>query len=159
MNSWGRENDSERERLSLPARLFIQLIKSYQLFVSPRSGPCCRYTPSCSQYAIDALRIHGAFKGLFLAVWRIMRCNPFSKGGYDPVPNKTSEKKLNLMRFFRCRKAAGLRTASFFSDFRRLPNSVRIARKQRNAAANFGFYRAEQHIMTASFPSARVKTN
>ena len=93
MNSWGRENDSERERLSLPARLFIQLIKSYQLFVSPRSGPCCRYTPSCSQYAIDALRIHGAFKGLFLAVWRIMRCNPFSKGGYDPVPNKTSEKK------------------------------------------------------------------
>lgn len=100
MNSWGRENDSERERLSLPARLFIQLIKSYQLFVSPRSGPCCRYTPSCSQYAIDALRIHGAFKGLFLAVWRIMRCNPFSKGGYDPVPNKTSEKKLNLMRFF-----------------------------------------------------------
>lgn len=100
MNSWGRENDSERERLSLPARLFIQLIKSYQLFVSPHSGPCCRYTPSCSQYAIDALRIHGAFKGLFLAVWRIMRCNPFSKGGYDPVPNKTSEKKLNLMRFF-----------------------------------------------------------
>ena len=86
MNSGGRENDSERARLSLPARLFIQLIKSYQLFVSPRSGPCCRYTPSCSQYAIDALRIHGAFKGLFLAVWRIMRCNPFSKGGYDPVP-------------------------------------------------------------------------
>lgn len=100
MNSWGRENDSERERLSLPARLFIQLIKSYQLFVSPRSGPCCRYTPSCSQYAIDALRIHGAFKGLFLAVWRIMRCNPFSKGGYDPVPNKTSEKSLILCVFF-----------------------------------------------------------
>ena len=112
MNSWGRENDSERERLSLPARLFIQLIKSYQLFVSPRSGPCCRYTPSCSQYAIDALRIHGAFKGLFLAVWRIMRCNPFSKGGYDPVPNKTSEKKLNLMRFFPLPKAAGERTGS-----------------------------------------------
>jgi putative membrane protein insertion efficiency factor len=88
MNSWGRENDSERARLSLPARLFIQLIKSYQLFVSPRSGPCCRYTPSCSQYAIDALRIHGAFKGLFLAVWRIMRCNPFSRGGYDPVPQE-----------------------------------------------------------------------
>ena len=112
MNSWGRENDSERERLSLPARLFIQLIKSYQLFVSPRSCSCCRYTPSCSQYAIDALRIHGAFKGLFLALWRIMRCNPFSKGGYDPVPNKTSEKKLNLMRFFRCRKAAANETES-----------------------------------------------
>lgn len=109
MNSWGRENDSERERLSLPARLFIQLIESYQLFVSPRSGPCCRYTPSCSQYAIDALRIHGAFKGLFLAVWRIMRCNPFSKGGYDPVPNKTSEKKLDLMRFFSLPEGGGER--------------------------------------------------
>ncbi len=100
MNSRGCDNDSERERLSFPARLFIRLIKSYQLFVSPRSGPCCRYTPSCSQYAIDALKIHGAFKGFFLAVWRIMRCNPFSKGGYDPVPNITSEKQLNLMRFF-----------------------------------------------------------
>lgn len=80
MNSWGRENDSERERLSLPARLFIQLIKSYQLFVSPRSGPCCRYTPSCSQYAIDALRIHGAFKGLFLAGLAHNALQPVFKG-------------------------------------------------------------------------------
>ena len=68
--------------------------------------------------------------------------------------------KQNKISLNRCAvPAAELRTASFFSDFRRLSNSVRIARKQRNAAANFGFYRAEQHIMTASFPSARVKTN
>lgn len=76
------------EKLSLPARLFIQLIKAYQLFISPRSAPCCRFTPSCSQYAIDAVRTHGAFKGFFLAAWRVLRCNPFSKGGYDPVPEK-----------------------------------------------------------------------
>lgn len=71
--------------------------------------------------------------------------------------NLQKQNKIHLIgaRF----RAAELRTASFISDFRRLPNSVRIARKQRTAAANFGFYRAEQHIMTASFPSARVKTN
>ena len=46
----------------------------------------CRFTPTCSQYMIDALQIHGPFRGLALGIWRILRCNPFSKGGYDPVP-------------------------------------------------------------------------
>ena len=55
-------------------------------------GPRCRYTPTCSQYAIEAIETHGAFKGSFLAIWRILRCNPFSKGGYDPVPPKRSRK-------------------------------------------------------------------
>jgi len=67
--------------------VFIYLIKGYQLI---RSGvnraPHCRFYPTCSQYGIEALKKYGAFKGLRLTIWRILRCNPFSKGGYDPVP-------------------------------------------------------------------------
>lgn len=75
-------------------RLFIFLIETYQLTLSPRfSHGSCRYTPTCSQYAIEAIEIHGVLKGSALAVWRIMRCNPFSKGGYDPVPPKKNRKE------------------------------------------------------------------
>jgi putative membrane protein insertion efficiency factor len=72
-------------------RLFIFLIETYQLTLSPRfSHGSCRFTPTCSQYAIEAIETHGIFKGSALAIWRIMRCNPFNKGGYDPVPPKKS---------------------------------------------------------------------
>lgn len=64
----------------------IKVIRTYQVCVSPALAPCCKYTPSCSQYAIEAIESHGALKGFLLAVWRILRCNPFSRGGYDPVP-------------------------------------------------------------------------
>ena len=64
------------------------IIKLYRKIVSPLKLPCCRFTPTCSQYALEAIKVHGAFKGGALAVWRILRCNPFSKGGYDPVPEK-----------------------------------------------------------------------
>ena len=93
-------------------RLLLTLIEGYQRWISPLHPSCCRYIPSCSAYAKQAISRFGALKGGLLALWRIMRCNPFSKGGYDPVPNKTSEKKLNLMRFFRCRKAAANETES-----------------------------------------------
>ncbi|MBQ5747067.1 MAG: membrane protein insertion efficiency factor YidD [Clostridia bacterium] len=66
--------------------VFIFLVKLYRKFISPLFPPCCRFTPTCSQYAIEAFEKHGAFKGLFLTLWRILRCNPFCKGGYDPVP-------------------------------------------------------------------------
>lgn len=66
-------------------RLFIFLIKCYQRFISPMFPPSCRYYPTCSQYAVEALQKYGFFKGFALAVWRILRCNPWSKGGYDPV--------------------------------------------------------------------------
>ena len=68
-------------------RVFIRLIRFYQRYLSPlkRHGTC-KYFPTCSQYAIEALEKYGVIKGGFLAVWRILRCNPFSKGGYDPVP-------------------------------------------------------------------------
>lgn len=60
--------------------------------VSPRFAyGCCRFNPTCSQYAIEAIEVHGIFKGCLLAIWRILRCNPFSKGGWDPVPPKKSK--------------------------------------------------------------------
>ncbi len=66
--------------------LLIQPIRFYQRYISPLKPPTCRFTPTCSQYAILAIRKHGPFKGLALAVWRILRCNPWGGSGYDPVP-------------------------------------------------------------------------
>lgn len=67
---------------------FIFIIKKYQKYISPTLSlySKCPFHPSCSNYAIEALRKHGAIKGSMLAIGRIIRCNPFSKGGYDPVP-------------------------------------------------------------------------
>ena len=66
--------------------ILIFLIKTYQRYISPLKRTKCPYTPSCSQYGLEAVQKYGAVKGGFLALWRILRCNPFSKGGYDPVP-------------------------------------------------------------------------
>jgi putative membrane protein insertion efficiency factor len=70
----------------IPGIVLIALIRAYQYTISPLLGPRCRYYPSCSNYAIGALREHGAIRGAGLAAWRLLRCNPFSDGGYDPVP-------------------------------------------------------------------------
>ena len=67
-------------------KILIAFIKVYQYTLSPLLGPRCRYYPSCSNYAVEALHEHGALRGLGLAAWRLLRCNPFSNGGYDPVP-------------------------------------------------------------------------
>jgi len=67
-------------------RIVIFPIRLYQKYLSPAKPPCCRFTPTCSQYAIDAVLEWGVIIGLLLALWRILRCNPFSKGGEDPVP-------------------------------------------------------------------------
>ena len=69
-------------------KIIIGLIRFYQLFISPMFGPSCRFYPSCSQYAIEAIKIHGIFKGSFLAVRRVLRCHPGCDGGLDPVPEK-----------------------------------------------------------------------
>ena len=66
-------------------RSLINLIRFYRKNISPLKNPCCKYVPTCSQYAIEAIEKYGAFKGSLMALWRILRCNPFSKGGYDPV--------------------------------------------------------------------------
>lgn len=67
-------------------KIMIFLIKLYQKYLSPLKSTKCPYIPSCSVYAVEAIRKYGALKGGLLATWRILRCNPFSKGGYDPVP-------------------------------------------------------------------------
>lgn len=64
----------------------IALIRFYQGVISPYKKPCCRFYPTCSQYALEAVSKYGAAKGSYLAVRRILRCNPFHEGGYDPVP-------------------------------------------------------------------------
>ena len=68
--------------------VMIWLIRLYQKVISPIKPPCCRFTPTCSQYAIEAFTKRGFFVGFGLTVWRILRCNPFCAGGYDPVPPK-----------------------------------------------------------------------
>ena len=67
-------------------RALLALIRFYQRQISPLFPPCCRFTPTCSQYALEAIQLHGAAKGVFLALKRILRCNPLFPGGYDPVP-------------------------------------------------------------------------
>jgi putative membrane protein insertion efficiency factor len=74
------------------ARLLKGLIRLYQLLLSPFWGAQCRFHPTCSCYAMEALDKHGAFKGAGLALYRILRCNPWADGGLDPVPEKKSKK-------------------------------------------------------------------
>jgi hypothetical protein len=73
-------------RPSAAARVLMALITSYRRFVSPLLGARCRFAPSCSAYALEAVREHGALRGTWLAVRRIGRCHPFNPGGFDPVP-------------------------------------------------------------------------
>lgn len=67
-------------------KILISMIRFYQRYLSPLKSTKCPYYPSCSNYGLEAIKKYGAFKGGILALWRIIRCNPFSKGGYDPVP-------------------------------------------------------------------------
>ena len=67
-------------------KFMIKIIKFYQKYLSPMKRTRCPYFPSCSQYGLEAIQKYGAIKGGLLAIWRILRCNTFSKGGYDPVP-------------------------------------------------------------------------
>lgn len=74
-------------------KILIALIKFYQAAISPYLGANCKYSPTCSQYGIEAIERFGALKGFALTFWRILRCNPFSKGGYDPVPEKRTGRR------------------------------------------------------------------
>lgn len=64
----------------------VWTIRGYQRLISPLTPPMCRFTPTCSQYAVEALRVHGLVRGGMMATWRLMRCHPFNPGGHDPVP-------------------------------------------------------------------------
>ena len=68
--------------------LYVLPLRFYRRFISPLKPPMCRFHPTCSQYALDAVRQHGIIKGTLLATWRLMRCQPFARGGFDPVPPK-----------------------------------------------------------------------
>ena len=72
--------------MGLPAKFLTLLVRAYQVTLSPMMGGACRFEPSCSNYMIEALRVHGAIKGTLLGLWRILRCHPFGAYGYDPVP-------------------------------------------------------------------------
>jgi len=76
-------------------RILIALVRAYQLVLSPLMGSQCRFQPTCSHYAIEALQKHGAWRGSWLALRRIGRCHPWHPGGYDPVPSNPHEKCLH----------------------------------------------------------------
>lgn len=80
------EETPKGRNASVMARILIIPIRFYQLCISPMTPASCRFTPTCSAYAIEALRRHGALKGTWLAVRRILRCHPWGGSGYDPVP-------------------------------------------------------------------------
>ena len=73
------------EKRNLLVRCCVSLLRGYKRYISPLFPPSCRFTPTCSEYAIDALRSRGFLRGIVLAVFRLLRCHPFAKGGYDPV--------------------------------------------------------------------------
>lgn len=74
-------------------RIMIALVRGYQRFISPLFPPSCRYYPTCSSYMIQAIQVHGAFKGLLMGMARILRCHPFVRGGIDYVPRNFSLKR------------------------------------------------------------------
>lgn len=78
---------------NIPVTVLVGMIRIYQVVISPMTGPTCKYYPSCSHYAVTAIRTHGALRGLGLALWRILRCNPWSLGGVDDVPPARPRRK------------------------------------------------------------------
>ncbi|MBQ8908566.1 MAG: membrane protein insertion efficiency factor YidD [Clostridia bacterium] len=76
-------------------RIVLALIRFYRKRISPLKPPCCRFTPSCSAYALEAFQKRGFLVAFFLTVWRILRCNPFCRGGYDPVPYGVKWKRID----------------------------------------------------------------
>ena len=72
-------------------KILILLIRFYQKFISPMFPAKCRYYPTCSQYTLEAVKEHGAIKGTYLGIKRILKCHPFHEGGYDPVPKKENK--------------------------------------------------------------------
>ena len=80
-------------------KILIGFIKIYKKFISPGLPQYCRFYPTCSSYAIDAIDRHGIFYGSALSIWRVLRCNPFNKGGIDPVPEKIKKFYIKELKF------------------------------------------------------------
>ena len=86
MSAAGVQSPGRIARALAPSRLLAALIRAYQRFLSPALPPSCRFHPSCSQYALEAVTRYGALRGSWLAARRLARCHPFHPGGFDPVP-------------------------------------------------------------------------
>ena len=80
------------------SRLLVWILRAYQVMLSPMLGQSCRFYPSCSHYAIEALRTHGAARGSYLAARRVCRCHPFNEGGVDPVPPPQHKNSITTAR-------------------------------------------------------------
>ncbi len=76
---------SENVFMQMLGKVFVALVRTYQVCISPFLGPCCRFYPTCSEYAIIAIRRYGPFRGAFAGLMRLLRCHPLHPGGYDPV--------------------------------------------------------------------------
>jgi putative membrane protein insertion efficiency factor len=74
-------------------RFLLASVLFYKKHISPSLPNACRFTPTCSAYALEAIEVHGAWKGFWLSLWRVLRCNPFCRGGFDPVPEKRKLRK------------------------------------------------------------------
>ena len=107
------------------AALLIWLVRLYQILISPLLPRSCKYYPSCSQYAVDALTQYGVLRGVVLAGWRLLRCNPWSYGGYDPVDRQTL--------FGRARSSACAIFSSASSEGTGCSSSVRFSASQRSS--------------------------
>lgn len=77
------------ERPGPIARVLLWMLDFYQKGISPLTPPSCRFEPTCSAYAVEAVRVHGAWYGTWRSVWRLLRCGPWTRGGWDPVPERT----------------------------------------------------------------------
>ena len=85
-----------RALVATPGRLVVLVLRGYQRYISPMTPPTCRYYPSCSQYAVIAVQRHGLFRGAALASWRLLRCNPWSAGGVDDVPERAPRRPVHV---------------------------------------------------------------
>ena len=85
--------DDARHRASAAARVLLLPIIAYRRWISPALPARCRFYPSCSAYAVEAISTHGVLRGLGLSIWRLLRCQPFNRGGYDPVPARRASGK------------------------------------------------------------------
>jgi uncharacterized protein len=94
----------EAQQFKLGAALLLMLIRAYQLSLSSLVGRHCRHLPSCSNYAAEAIRRHGAWRGFLLGLFRVLRCNPLGTSGYDPVPERVPQSPFALSELWRMGK-------------------------------------------------------
>lgn len=138
-------NANRSDKPSFAARCLSAVVRFYRRFLSPLKPACCRFTPTCSAYALEALRVHGAVKGSILTIKRILRCQPFGGSGFDPVPPKGTaiffkSRHTALVFVFTVFVAAavsGVFACSFFQPENEAAAAVSAEKTQLNAPTRF----------------------